>query len=238
MPTYKTKGIVLKRTNFGEADRIITFLTSDRGKLRAVAKGVRKIKSRMAGHLELFTEVELMLAEGRNLDVITGARIIRHFPNLAGDWESLTFGYLVMEMIDRLTEDGLRQQRLYNVTVDLLTHLNDEGYSAMGELAYKLKLLNSLGYRPHIESCVICGQTADTYYFDAKMGAIADAACARDRTNAMSSATVQLWQDSLDGQPIGDREQLAKDSIGICDHFLEQTFGRRFSSRKVMEAGL
>lgn len=238
MSTYKTRGIVLKRTNFGEADRIITFLTSDQGKLRAVAKGVRKIKSRMAGHLELFGETELMLAKGRNLDVIIGAGIKHHYPNLSQNWESLIFGYLVMEMIDRLTEDGLPQRGLYAITVDLLEELNENGHSATLELAYKLKLLNTLGYRPHLENCVICGQTAENYFFDPKMGAIADNTCARTNSSPMSGEVVQLWRDSLDGHPIGDREKHAQDSLEVCDSFVEQTFGRRFNSRSVMEAGL
>lgn len=203
-----------------------------------MAKGVRKIKSRMAGHLELFSETELMLAKGRNLDVIIGAGIRHHYPNLAQDWESLTFGYLVMEMIDRLTEDGLPQKSLYAITADLLEELNENGYGATLELAYKLKLLNALGYRPHLENCVICGKTADNYFFDPKMGAIADATCARTSSNPMSGEVVQLWRDCLDGHPIGDREQLAQESLQVCDWFVEQTFGRRFSSRSVMEAGL
>lgn len=228
---------MLKRTNLGEADRIITFLTVDQGKLRAVARGVRKIKSRLAGHLEPFTETELMLAKGRNLDVVIGAGVKHHYP-LTDDWDSLTFGYLVMEMIERLTEDGLPQKKLYAVTAELLADLNKKGYSATLELAYKLKLLNALGYRPHLENCVICGGTADVYYFDPKMGAVADAACSSTKSNPMKAEVLQLWRDSLDGQPIGDREELARSSLPVCDWFVEQTFGRRFNSRAVMEAGL
>lgn len=198
---------------------------------------MRKIKSRLAGHLEPFSETELMLAKGRNLDVIIGAGVKHHYP-LTDDWDSLTFGYLVMEMIERLTEDGLPQKRLYAVTAELLSDLNEQGYSAMLELAYKLKLLDALGYRPHLENCVICGRTADVYYFDPKMGAVADASCAATRSHPMSEAVLQLWRDSLDGQPIGDREKLARESLAICDWFVEQTFGRRFLSRAVMEAGL
>ena len=70
-PSYLTKGIVIGRTNFGEADRIVRFFTPDRGKLSAIAKGIRKIKSRSGGHLELFGEVSLMLATGRGLDIVT-----------------------------------------------------------------------------------------------------------------------------------------------------------------------
>src|SRR5438045_828289 len=105
MAFYKTTGIVLRRMNLGEADRIITILTRDHGKVRAVAKGVRRIKSRMAGHLELFGAVELMFAEGRNLDIITSARLMRSAELLSDTPKTLGYAFLLTEMLDRLIDE-------------------------------------------------------------------------------------------------------------------------------------
>ena len=113
MATYKTRGIVLRRHNLGEADRIITFLTTDRGKLRAVARGVRRIKSRQAGHLELFSETDLMLAEGRNLDIITSARLRVVDDRLTSDLRRLGTAYLMAEMTDVLLDDNEPQADIY-----------------------------------------------------------------------------------------------------------------------------
>ncbi len=95
----------MRRMNLGEADRIITFITPDHGKLKAVARGVRRIKSRLAGHLELFGDVQLMLARGHNLDVITSARAAQSHLAIADDLERLSQAYLMAEMVDKLVRE-------------------------------------------------------------------------------------------------------------------------------------
>src|SRR5688500_3489617 len=105
MAIYKITGVILRRRNYGEADRILSIFSPDRGKVEAIAKGARKMKSKLGGHLELFSEIALMLAKGRNLDVVTGARLQKHFSKIAEDLDRLQVAYLICEIVDKLTTD-------------------------------------------------------------------------------------------------------------------------------------
>jgi recombinational DNA repair protein (RecF pathway) len=92
-PSYQTTGIIIGRTNFGEADRVVRFITPEHGKVAAVAKGIRKIKSRSGGHLELFGEAALMLISGRNLETVASARLIWYPHQLVGDYQRLGLAF-------------------------------------------------------------------------------------------------------------------------------------------------
>src|SRR5688572_2993058 len=157
-PSYPTKGIVIGRTNFGEADRVVRFFTPDRGKLSAVAKGVRRIKSRSGGHLELFGEVNLMLTPGRNLDIVTSARLLWYPHQLVGDYERLGLAFAIAAAVDRLTEPDQPAPALYGVVREALAALDTGATGPLIELWFKLRLLGTLGYRPELGSCIICGQ--------------------------------------------------------------------------------
>ncbi|HSX01390.1 MAG TPA: DNA repair protein RecO, partial [Candidatus Saccharimonas sp.] len=174
MPTYQTTGIIIGRTNFGEADRIIRLLTPEHGKLSAVAKGVRKIKSRLAGHLELFGETGLMLATGRNLDVVTSARLSWYPHQLAGDYTRLSLAYVMAGLIDRVAQDRQAQPELYTHLLDALRALDDGATGPLPELWFKLRLLALAGFRPELSGCLICRRhdPATSYRFDAARGGI------------------------------------------------------------------
>lgn len=236
MATYKTRGIVVRRFNLGEADRIITFLTTDRGKLRAVAKGVRRIKSRLAGHLELFGEVEIMLVEGRNLDIITSARLQRDASAIAEHQPALAHAYLFTELIDRLVEEGVNQPELYVAAASAFEALPAAGEAlALVELYMKLHFLDGLGYRPELAHCVVCrsSDASSEYFFVSVLGGIADRTCTTDHRFPMQAAAIKLWRLVLGRplagvRPITEAEWLAKVSLPACDDFIEYHFGRRF----------
>src|SRR4051794_4601752 len=100
---YKDEGVVLKTIKLGEADRILTLFTRRNGKVRAVAKGVRKTKSRFGGRLEPFTNVSLMIYAGRSLDTITSADILTSFREVRGDYARLTAAAAMAELVDKIT---------------------------------------------------------------------------------------------------------------------------------------
>ncbi len=236
MATYKTTGIVIRRFNLGEADRIITFLTPDHGKLKAVAKGVRRIKSRMAGHLEPFGEVELMVAEGKNLDLITSARMQRDASNLSQDPKALSHAFLFAEIIDRLLDEGVGQPELYMAVASVFGGLGEGGDVRLLELYFKLQLMDALGYKPELSHCVVCHQSdsAAEYYFVPSLGGIADKSCTSDRRFAMTAGQIKFWRlvstHSLrDVQRITGAGELADQTLPACDDFIEYHFGRRFS---------
>src|ERR671914_39971 len=102
---YKDEAIVLKTIKLGEADRIVTLLTRTHGKVRAVAKGVRRTKSRFGARLEPFTQVQLMIYKGRNLDTITAADILRSFDDVRTDYRCLTAAAAFVEIVEKITPE-------------------------------------------------------------------------------------------------------------------------------------
>lgn len=232
MATYKTSGIVLGRHNLGEADRIITFMTSDRGKLRAVAKGVRRPLSRQAGHLEPFGEVELMLAEGRNLDIITSARLKAYPAGLTGDYERLQMAYLMARMVERLSGDDQAAPGVYRLLMASLTALERRGVSRTLELFFKLQLLAQLGYRPQLELCGGCGRELAEGYLSPEQGGLLCRDCLVGSEVAIAANGLALWRQiyQATGVPLAaaELETAALATLPICDTFYEYIFGRTF----------
>lgn len=197
MRSYQLTGIVLGRTNFGEADRVIRLFTSELGKVSVVAKGVRKIKSRSAGHLEPFGEVSLWLAGGRgNLDVISSANLQWYPHTLAADYSRLERAFQLTAMLDRLTEPGQSHPEAYAALKTLLQELEAAPAAPLIELWYRLQLLNTLGYRPELNQCLLCGydQPDRGFHFDAVRGGLVCAGCAEPATPAISIPAIKLWR--------------------------------------------
>jgi DNA repair protein RecO (recombination protein O) len=153
---YRTEAIVLRRTDYGEADRILTLYTPRFGKRRAIAKGVRKTTSRIAGHIELFTRSNLMLAEGRNLDIVTQAEIIASYRNLREDLQRISYAYYIAELLDKLTEDEEGQSPAYGLLAETLDALDTAPHPLVVVRRFELRLLGVLGYRPYLFHCASC----------------------------------------------------------------------------------
>jgi DNA repair protein RecO (recombination protein O) len=157
---YRDDGIVLRTQKLGEADRIITILGRTSGRVRAVAKGVRRTKSRFGARLEPFTHVDLMLHTGRSLDIITQAEVIRPYgAPLAGDYPRYTAGVAMLETAERFTpvekEPALRQLLLL---IGGLRALGDgEHDSGLVLDAFLLRSLAVAGYAPVLQECARCG---------------------------------------------------------------------------------
>ena len=120
---YNTEAIILRRTDFGEADRILTLMTPTLGKLRVIAKGVRKITSRKAGHVELFTRARLLLAHGRTFDIVSQAETVDAYRPLREDLLRGSYAHYLSELIDAFAQEGSEDQALYDLLVNGLTWL-------------------------------------------------------------------------------------------------------------------
>lgn len=164
--TYKTECIVLKRYNVGEADRILTVFTKYNGKLRCLARGVRKPSSRKAASIELFNRTALFLARGKNLDIVTQAQIIESFSDIRKNLKSLKAAFHVIELVDILTAENQENQQIYENLVKILNsistsqqatqkQINEFEKSLLSELGFGLPQDLSLkGLRKHIEAIV------------------------------------------------------------------------------------
>jgi DNA repair protein RecO (recombination protein O) len=157
---YRDDGVVLRAQKLGEADRIVTVLTRKNGRVRAVAKGVRRTKSRFGARVEPFTHVDLMLYTGRSLDVIAQAETVRSYGDpLVGDYARYTTGIAMLETAERFTtiekEPALRQ---FLLLVGGLRTLVDAQHDARLVLdAFLLRSLAVAGYAPALDECAICG---------------------------------------------------------------------------------
>lgn len=173
MPSYRAEAIVLRTHKLGEADRIITFLTRERGKVRAVAKGVRRTKSRFGARLEPFSRVDLLMHEGKNLDVITQAESLNAYgQDLAIDYTLWTAGQTMLETADRLvSEESVANEAQYLLLVGALrTLVNGEHDSTLVLDAYLLRALSLAGYSPTLDACIVCGISGSQPFFHVPSG--------------------------------------------------------------------
>ncbi len=155
--TVRTEGLVLAHRQHGEADRILRLFTLRLGKVQAIAKGVRKVTSRKAGHLEPFTRVNLLLARGRSFFIITQAETLDAYLPLRGDLESLGRAAYVIELLDRFTYEEGENGALYRLTVRTLERLAAGHRPPLVLRYFEMRLLDVLGFRPQLFECVLCG---------------------------------------------------------------------------------
>jgi len=158
MPTYKTQGIILKHIDIGEASRIFTIYTKDFGKISVRARAVKKPTSKLAGHLEPLTLSQLVLAQGKFLDIIIDALAINNFTNLRSSLKKLALGFYICELVDKLTGEKVPDERIFDLLLGALGFLERGLKSATPNGArnlrilpfyFGLKLLALLGFAPH-----------------------------------------------------------------------------------------
>ncbi|MBS42090.1 MAG: DNA repair protein RecO [Nocardioides sp.] len=180
MPTYRDEAVVLRTHKLGEADRIVTLLTRERGRVRAVARGVRRTTSRFGSRLEPFTHVDLQLAEGRTFDVVTQAETRDPFADGVGrDYDRYTVGTAMLETADRLVpeerEPALQQFHLLVGALRALT----SGARRPGQVldSYLLRALAVAGYAPSCSDCAHCGRPGPHRWFNPAMGGVLCGTC-------------------------------------------------------------
>ncbi len=203
MGLYREEGVVLRTIRLGEADRIVTVLTRGRGKVRAVAKGVRKTKSRFGGRLEPLSHVALLLYEGRELDVVTQVEALEQFRPVREDLDRLAKGHTLLEAADQVAQERQANVALYNMLVGAMRALAAHD-SPLLVPAFFLKLLATEGAHPLLDVCAGCGEPEAGVAFDLQEGGILCAACAR-RTSAIavSAAALDLVRRVLTGDLVG-----------------------------------
>ena len=152
----KTEAIVLKHVNIGEADRIVTLYTPHSGKVRAVARGVRRAKSRLAGHLELLTTTQVLIHRGKALDVISQSETIASNLDLRVDLWRMTCGLYMAELVERFSQEQQENINLYRHLKDSLATLGTTANVNMLLRHFEMRLLDLTGYHPELGRCVEC----------------------------------------------------------------------------------
>jgi len=155
---YRLAGIVLRRRDMGEADRLLTVFTRERGKITLLAKGVRRAASRKAGHLEPFTYTDLLVAKGANLDLVTQAETIAAHRHVREDLWLSSLAYTVVELADAFTQDEDPNALLFDLLLETLARLDEGQPASLAVRYYELHMLSLAGYQPQLFRCVQCDQ--------------------------------------------------------------------------------
>ena len=241
MALYRDQGVVLRTIKLGEADRIVTILAQGHGKVRAVAKGVRKTKSRFGGRLEPLTNVSLLLYEGRELDVITQAETIEHFRPIREDLDRMTDAMALLEVVDHVAQEREANPRLYQMLVGALGALAARR-SPLLVPAFFWKLLSLEGAHPLLGECAGCQTPAtvtELVAFDLAQGGALCRSCRQGLP--MTPAALALIRRILDGGLAGALVEPGGPAVtevaALATRSMEQHLERRLRSIHLLEHG-
>lgn len=235
---YQTEALIIKKTRLGEADRILTLYTPHLGKIQAVAKGVRRPRSKMSGHLELLTHSLVSLARGRNLDTVTNTRTITSFLPLKSDLWLGAGALYTAELVDKFTADHVENPALFRQLLDTwlkLCHPDDQGLVLR---SFELNLLEAVGYRPELGRCVACGAAlaGDTNWFGPVAGGMLCTACypGHSLRYPVSPRAMSLLRALQNGEAVtrltSISPALARELEALMSHYLEHLLEREIKS--------
>jgi len=175
---YRTEAIVLRQMDYAEADRILTLLTP-KGKISALAKGIRRVTSRKVGHLGLFYRAEVVMARGRNMDIVSQAESIEAYEGLRHDLSRFTYACYLAELVDRFAQEEEDNSALYDLMAAGLSWLASEADPRLWARYCELRLLSVSGYQPQLFQCVVCHAELlpEENLFDLEQGGLACPRC-------------------------------------------------------------
>ena len=239
MPVYSDVGIVLRTHKLGEADRIVTLITQDSGKVRAVAKGVRRTSSRFGSRLEPMSHVQVQLYRGRELDIVNQVELIEIFTQTRAHLEATTDGLAMCEMVDQLAHDRSPTPHLYRMLVGALRQLNTK-FQPLILPALQFRLLAEEGVGPCVDRCVVCGCVEGLVAYDVSASG---AQCQAHRRGVSATpAALSVIQDILGGRIA---VQLRRDDISapvmhevvmLARQAMEHHLERRIRASSLFEA--
>lgn len=232
------QAIVLRSYPFGDADRVVVLISPNNGKIRTVAKGVRKTKSRFGGRLEPFTHVDLVLYEGRNLDTITQVAIVEPFRRLRLDLDAVVAAGMMVEAVDAVAQEEESSVRLFLLLQRGLKALDSGLYSPDLITAFLLKLADVVGVAPALVECASCGRTDGLSRFSFSGGGVHCLDCQIDGGVKLRSGVTAylhgLARAELLALPATD-SALSGEAMGIARRFLEYHLDRKLFSLASIE---
>jgi len=235
MPSINSEGLILKAQSHSEADRIYTIYTKKAGKIRVVAKGVRKISSRRSGNLDSLNLVSFAYSKYGTFPILTEVSVLNSFTVLKKDLEKVRYGYEILELVDKFLVEEDEHIEIYNLLVETLQNLNrlKDGGRKLALLNFKAKLLGFLGYDPVLNFCVSCYRdfdgTWDYASFSNSMGGIGCDQCAKKGEGAIGfgSLSILVVLRNLNFKKVQELE-IEKDDLaeagevltGYCEYLL------------------
>jgi DNA repair protein RecO (recombination protein O) len=235
---YRDQGIVLRTYKLGEADRIVVLMTEHHGKVRSVAKGIRKTKSKFGARLEPPTHVALQLHEGRELDIVTQADTIDHFRDLRDDLDRIGRAVTMLEAVDQVSMEREPNPHLYRMLLGALRSLAARN-SPLVSAAFLWKLLALEGFEPRLDACVMCDADEDLVAFDLEEGGVlcrADRrgqALSADALDALRAILGGRLNQALEAERSGATDEVDHLSVRAMEHHIE----RRLRSVGLLDRG-
>jgi DNA repair protein RecO (recombination protein O) len=227
MPLYPEQGIILRTMRLGEADRIVSIYTQGSGKIRAVAKGVRKTKSRFGGRLEPFTHVDLLLYRGRDLDIVTQCEVLTSFRHIREDYLCFTAGEAVLDATDRVSEDRERNVRQFMLLLGALRALAAGDDPAAVVDAYLLRTASLAGFRPDLRACASCGRPGPHNRFSVAQGGLVCESCRNATAVRVGEATVPYLTNLLEQEwAVHASDDARREASGLVRAYVEYHFDR------------
>lgn len=231
-------GIVLRSFPFGESDRVVVLLSPDSGKLRTVAKGIRKTKSRFGGRLEPFTHVGLVLYEGRNLDTVTQVDVIEGFARLRGDLDAVTAASTMVESADAVAQEMEQSRALFGLLRTGLQVLDSGPPHPDLVTAFLLHLAGVVGIAPALSQCASCGRRTGVTRFSFSGGGAVCGVCSVEGAVRLRVGVVErlagLATAQLDSLP-DPVPELTGEAMGLARRFVEHHIDRRIQSLTALD---
>ena len=188
MPTYPLRALVLRKTKLGEADTIVTLLAEDGRQVRAVAKGVRRTRSKIGSRVEPYAVVDLLLATGRNLEVVQEVQTISPHEAIRSDYDRVSAASVVVDFLDKVSVEGQVEPRTFPLALTTLDVMEtaEPGDLRAVVLAFLVKALAMQGYRPMLDTCARCAcDASDSTVFSAEAGGVLCSECGRITDGSM-----------------------------------------------------
>jgi len=236
---YQTEAIIIKKTKLGEADRILTLYTPHMGKIQAVAKGVRRPRSKMSGHLEMLTHSLVSLVRGRNLDTIIGTKTINSFLPLKNDLWLTSCGLYCTELVNQFTADHIENYPLFQLMLETMHELSRAEDNDLILRYFELHLLNEVGYRPQLQHCVFCRLPLKptTNSFCSSAGGMLCSNCSRSqpftRLVSVDAQKVLRWLQNSDYDTVSKQKitpELSRETEGVMRGYLKYLLEREVKS--------
>jgi len=193
MSLYKTKAIILRVIRYHEADKILTLLSPD-GRIDAIAKGSRKVKSRFGGRLETFCLVDLVLYRGRNLHTVTQANLINAHENIRKDYSRYLLASAAVELASKIAFSGQKEEALFSLVEEMLTYLHSsEKASKLGLLYFDWQVVKILGLLPQLNF----NDDLQTVWFNFENGSLYDKPPSRGNSLRLKSLTINFLKSII-----------------------------------------
>ncbi len=237
MALYRDRGVVLRTYKLGEADRILHICTMEHGKVRAVAKGVRKTKSKFGARLEPTSHCALQLYEGRELDIVTQAETVDHFRTIREDFDRFAKATSMLEAVDLVLQEGESTPEIYTMLVRALRALAEHDAPLVAP-AFFLKLLAHDGVAPHVDSCVSCGEADEPMVaFDLAAGGTTCVDCRQGRplTAEAHALLLQILGGQLGAALNAESSSATHEVTELATKALEYHLERRLRAHQALE---